>query len=758
MVNLSETLLGDQLPFEDHIEDQMVLMTGNGVMAMWSVEGVYPDTSDKLDEENWFGQLHTAIKNIAAADVEIVTYQCRGEADRAFYDPSQHNAEFASDLERAYLDNLFRGTLYSNPLFLAIQIHGPNQAMQSLSRFFADATTEDPRVGIRERAQRLTQICDLVESQLQSYGLRRLGYITRGVVVFSEIAEAIVLAMTGRYRQIAASTGRMANAMFSERLKFRRGRIEFHGAGDVTYGEMYAFKEYPATTWPGMFYGLSVAPYCCTLVQSYRFLSNADALSALGRKQNFMRMGGDKGEAQIADLQQASSHLMNREWVLGDHSLVLICFADTPEAMSEVGNEAWRDLANCGLVATKLTKALQAGYLSMMPGAGFWRPRPGFVKSSNFIAFSPLYNWPAGAERGFWPGPPIAIFRTMAGTPYRFFWHPPGSDVGNTLITGMTGAGKTLLTAYLKCMTASRARIIALDHKRGWQFIIGKMGGDYAVLGGRRPNFAPLKALDTAPQNMEFLVDLIRGCIGGRMTEEEGRRLNVGLSAIMTLPPEDRCLGEFRAFFDNTPEGAGVRLDRWCAGNELGWVIDAPCDTVRFGDLSGLDVTALLENERARGVAMSYLMHRIAESLDGSPCLIPIDEGWRALIDPTFRGLIEKQLRTIRSKNGAVVFITQSPGDIIESGLSRILLEMCPTQFFLANPRGLEKDYREGFRLTAGEYEAFRRIQPGQGIFLLKQGDMGVVCQLPMRGEGMAEYVQILSARESDLRLVEEAA
>jgi type IV secretion system protein VirB4 len=105
-----------------------------------------------------------------------------------------------------------------------------------------------------------------------------------------------------------------------------------------------------------------------------------------------------------------------------------------------------------------------------------------------------------------------------------------------------------------------------------------------------------------------------------------------------------------------------------------------------------------------------------------------------------------------------VVFITQSPGDIIESGLSRVLLEMCPTQFFLANPRGLEKDYREGFRLTAGEYEAFRRIQPRQGMFLLKQGDKSVVCQLPMRGEGMAEYVQILSAREADLRLVEEAA
>ncbi len=170
----------------------------------------------------------------------------------------------------------------------------------------------------------------------------------------------------------------------------------------------------------------------------------------------------------------------------------------------------------------------------------------------------------------------------------------------------------------------------------------------------------------------------------------------------MELPPEDRGLGELRAFFDNEPEGAGARLDKWCWGGELGWVIDAPVDTVRFGQLNGLDTTALLENERARGPALAYLYHRISLLLDGTPLLIPCDEGWRALIDPTFRGIIEKQLRTIRSRNGAVVFITQSPRDIIDSGIVNILVEQCPSQFHLANPRGTREDYVDGLKLTAG--------------------------------------------------------
>ena len=245
-------------------------------------------------------------------------------------------------------------------------MHAPPAAAQSVARFLADAGT-DPRVGINERKSRLNEICDLLQAQLGLFGLRRLGYVRRGRVIFDEIAEAIVFAMTGAWRQIGATTGRMGHAMFSEALRFRRKHLEIHGAGDPAYAAMYAFKEYPATTWPGMFHGLAVAPYRCTLMQSYRFLSNAAGMGAVGRKQNKMLAAGDKALSQSEALTTAADELMSRKWVLGDHSLVLIAFADSPRAIAEVGNAAWRDLAACGLVATRMTHALQAAYLSMLP-------------------------------------------------------------------------------------------------------------------------------------------------------------------------------------------------------------------------------------------------------------------------------------------------------------------------------------------------------------------------------------------------------
>jgi type IV secretion system protein VirB4 len=741
-----DRLLSDEVPYEDHIRDDVVLNKDDTVMAAVAVAGVPPDTADAVDIANWFDRLHGALLNIAAEDVEISIMQCRGEADRSMVHPGIHRADYARELSADYIDNLFAGSLYSNRLFIFVLIHPPSSVAKAVR------SVRQTREEIEARADRLHELCRLLQVQLADFGPRRLGYVERGHGIFDEIAEAIVFAVTGIPRQIGATTGRMGNAMFSEAVRFpsRKKWIEIHGAGDVSYAAMFAMREYPMRTWPGMFYALAVAPYRCTLAQSFRFLSNAAGVSAVSRKQNMMVVAGDKAASQTVALSLAADELMSRKWALGDHSLVVIAFAGDKASLADVANAVWRDLAAAVLVATRLTKALQAGLLSILPGGDRWRPRPGFVKSSNLVCMAPLYNFPAGQERGHW-GPPIATFRTLAGTPYLFHWHV--RDVGSAFVTGMPGSGKTFLTAALIAFTAGRARIVALDHKRGWDLLIHRLLGDYAVLGAGEASFAPLKALDGSPRNMEFLTDLFRGCIGGKMTEEEGRRLAIGLSIIMSLPPGDRSVGELRGFFDDEPEGAGVRLEKWIFGNDLGWVVDAPADTVRFGDLTGLDTTALLDNERARGPALLYLFHRIFLLLDGSPLLIPIDEGWRALLDPVFRATIEKLLRTIRSKGGVLVFITQSPGDIVESGIARILIEMCPTQIHLPNPRATRADYVDGMKMTEGAWQAFRPLQGGTGVFLLNQGDKSLVAQLPMAG--LTRHIAVLSAGEKDLALMD---
>ena len=89
-------LLGDKVLLEDHIADDVVLTRGNGVLAAFSADGVFPDTADDTDIAARFDRLHNALKNIAAADVELTVYQCRGEADPSGYQTGLHRVPFAS--------------------------------------------------------------------------------------------------------------------------------------------------------------------------------------------------------------------------------------------------------------------------------------------------------------------------------------------------------------------------------------------------------------------------------------------------------------------------------------------------------------------------------------------------------------------------------------------------------------------------------------------------------------------------------------
>jgi type IV secretion system protein VirB4 len=92
---------------------------------------------------------------------------------------------------------------------------------------------------------------------------------------------------------------------------------------------------------------------------------------------------------------------------------------------------------------------------------------------------------------------------------------------------------------------------------------------------GEPSGLAPLKAL--GPGDVEFLASLITGLVSPDrpLSPESDRRLTQGLRQIMELEPEHRSFGELRAFMGQAdPDGVGSRLERWCKGGSLGWVLD----------------------------------------------------------------------------------------------------------------------------------------------------------------------------------------
>ncbi len=803
-------LLSDWIPFEDFLSDKAILLGDGSAYAAFDIAGRSAETADVIDLNRWLDELNGLLKNICDNRVVYTTKLCRGEIDAVEFATSDCDIPFVSDLDVNYKERLLSNTLYFNKLYVTIQYRPTKPAGEWIGDAVQNrmAKTESADDSAQDRLQHLERICAVVEDQLAPYGPRRLGMVQRGHAMFNEIAEAEVFAMTGVWRSVPMTTGRIGNTMFSEDVTFHYEHIEIRGPGWTTVAAHLGMKEYPAQTWPGIFNSLLAAPYRLTLQQSFRMMEQSEGQDVITRKQNRMVWGNDKAYKQLAGLSVAANDLQSGDFVMGDHNLTLCLFADRtgggppfyerlvralrdsglPPTMLDIAettlqsvlgrpdtnplanvvNAAWRGLGDSGCTVARENKALMAAWLSMAGGNHKHRVRPGAISSRNYAAMNPLYGYRDGEKLSRW-GEPIAITRTTGGTPYRYHWHDGEGDsaVGNTFVSGEMGSGKSTGVGFLLGMTAARIQaqggtVIGLDHKRGWNALFHAMGGGYGILGGGEAYFAPMKALPNTPRSLEFLTDLLRGCIkqGGwrELTAEENRRLALGIEEVMKNDPADRWIGEVQAFLsegDRGGEGAGARLKPWCHGEELGWVLDAPRDKVDMdGPLNGFDTTRLLESPRARGPSMAYLFFRIEMRLDGRPILIGIDEGWRALEEPEFKAPINKSGRTIRSKNGVLVFITQSPSDAVKSGIAESLIEQCPNQMHFSNPRASRSDYIDGLKRTQGEYEALMSIQKGSGQFLLCKGSVSSIQQLPLHG--MSDKLAILSASEQSLRAIDQ--
>jgi type IV secretion system protein VirB4 len=227
----------------------------------------------------------------------------------------------------------------------------------------------------------------------------------------------------------------------------------------------------------------------------------------------------------------------------------------------------------------------------------------------------------------------------------------------------------------------------------------------------------------------------------------------------MEAPVAFRRLGHFAQLLrgDQRPHPADLyaRLAPWWGGGERAWLFDNVDDRVDLTErVVGFDMTRILDDPTVRTPAMMYLFHRVEQRLDGTPAIIVVDEGWKALDDHVFTNHIRDWEKTIRKRNGIVGFATQSAEDALSSRIASAIVEQAATQIFMANPKAQPRDYIAGFGLTQHEYELVRSLPDTAHAFLIKHGHESVVARLDLSGD--KDVLTILSGREQTVRMLDE--
>jgi type IV secretion system protein VirB4 len=789
-----EITAAQRIPYAAHVAPSVISTVFGDYIQVFRLGGASFETSDDDELNNWHERLNVLWRNIASPNVAVWTHVIRRRARvasdaRARGAKRQPDLLFADGLHEKYHRRLANHTLMANEIYLAI-VHRPTSGMATglVSKAIAKGGRTSSQPVLTDALDACEKLRQTMFASLARYEPELLGAYRAENIWCSSLLEYLGLLINGEWQRAPLPTGPVNRALATSRLLFGTEAIEYRLPTATRVGAMLGIKEYPTPSVVGMFNRLLAAPFSFVATQSFSFLTKSTAQSLLQRQFNRMANAGDFAVSQAAELKNALDALTSNEFAMGDHHFSLQVLADVaePGADASRGNrlKALNDcialarsiLADTGMLVAREDLALEAAFWAQLPGNFPVRPRKAPITSRNFAAMSPFHNYPVGRERGNHWGEALCLLISSARSPYYFSLHasdpadPDGGsrkDTGHTLICGPTGSGKTVFIGFLVAMLSRQGVTqVIFDKDCGLEILVRALGGEYLPLkNGLATGFNPLQ-LPVTPANVEFLKAWLRELSKGESRQQsaplnsvrESADLDQALRGTLSLEPKSRRLSRLVEFLDRTdPEGLHARLIRWCdsCGGDYAWVFDNAQDNVvsRLSGraLVGFDVTEFLDHSLTRAPVTLYLFHLVRQLLDGRRFVCWMDEFWRLLAESAFESFAKDGPKTWRKLNAAMCLATQSPSDVLDSPISRTLVEQTPTKVFFPNADADIAEYTEGFGLTTREYRLIKdQLEPGSRMFLVKQAHHSVVCQLDLKGfEG---ELAVISGRASEVK------
>lgn len=751
-----ESPIADYIPFSQHLTESVISTKNGALLSVWKIGGRAHQSRSFSEVVQWTEELNNVLKGLGGtANVSFWSHVVRERVST--YPDSEFENVFCDQLDRKYRARVANGGLMMNSLFLTVVVR---PQADGLLNWFAGAE----KLSLAERAERqaaslktMDELNRTLGAGLRRYNPELLGLYEHNGFQYSSALEFLGRIINGEWSRVPVCRGRIADYLASSRIMFAsHGELgEIRTAKTSRRFGMIEIAEYADMTEPGQLNVLLEADFEFVLSQSFTVLSRHAARGFLQKHQRNLLDAKDLATSQVAQIDAAMDQLMSGQFVMGEHHATLLIYGDTAIEVRNRLAEASAMLLDVAISPKTLDLALEAGFWSQLPCNWDKRPRPAAITSANFLCFSPFHNFHTGKPDGNPWGPAVSMFKTTSGSPIYFSFHASkeGEDatdkrlLGNTVIIGQSGAGKTVLLGFLLAQAQKfNPTVVAFDKDRGMEIAIRAMGGRYLPLETGQPSgFNPFQ-LEPTPANLIFLKQFVMSLVGGgaaKVTHRDEKEIEDAISGMMShIDKADRRLSTLLTFLPNpldpdaTHPTVASRLQKWTMSGEFGWLFDNERDALDLSShrLYGFDVTEFLDNPETRSAVMMYLVYRTEGMIDGRKFIYVFDEFWKALQDPYFEDLAKNKQKTIRKQNGIFVFATQEPGDALQSNIAKTLVQQCATFVFLPNPKADEDDYREGFKLTEAEFDLVRGLGESSRRFLIKQGEASAVAELDLAG------------------------
>jgi type IV secretion/conjugal transfer VirB4 family ATPase len=345
-------------------------------------------------------------------------------------------------------------------------------------------------------------------------------------------------------------------------------------------------------------------------------------------------------------------------------------------------------------------------WLSSLPGHVHANVRMPIIHTLNLAHMIPFSSpWAGPARCAHLNDSVLSYARTAGNTPFRL--SPFVGDVGHQMVIGPTGAGKSVLLNMMamQFLRYEKAQVFIFD--KGGSFLVSTacVGGKYYNVGNTEKSgesgsglvFQPLANIDQHHQRMwaaEWLCGLLQN-ENIEINSEVKERVWDALTNLSRVPVVQRTFTGLSALIQD--RALRQALEPYLMGGSYGNILDAEASHFFDSHWQCFEMEHLMQTQTLIAPVLSYLFHELESRFDGRPTLMVLDEAWLFLDHPLFASKIKEWLKTLRKKNVAVIFATQSVEDALSSEVASSLIESCPSRIFLPNDRALEPKVRKAY-------------------------------------------------------------
>jgi len=685
------------------------------------------------------------------------------------YPDSVIKNKYAKYVNESYKAKIKCTEMYRNELYIALITKQPegviNKGINLFRQLCFSFDKSQKQEYLTKRHKELNDYTRNAMNVLSDYKPKLLSVYCKNKMNYSAPLEFLSTLINFDEFPIPLDITDAAHSLPRKRLFFnhRSGFFEICSSnGNKKYGAIISIKNYEPITYQGIFDELGVLKVEYVISQSFRFYDRQGAKAALRDQKKEMLQSKEESVSHTNQIDSVFDDTASGEIGYGLHHYTLACYANTKEELNKHIALIISRFSDLDIVAVREDVASECGFWAQLPGNFGYITRPAPISTRNMAAFASLHNYSMGKLMGNYWGEAVSVFETLSGSPYYFNFHY--KDVGNFLVFGAMGSGKTVLVGFLILMSMKfGGKRIIFDKDRGLEILVRAMGGMYEVIKpGIVTGFNPCQ-LDDTLENRKFLSVLIKKMLsmnGNLVTDNDLVTIDNAIDGMYRLDKADRQFCNMVSFFGSKNNSSlRVRFNQWCDDGAYAWLFDNAKDNLNLEpEVIGIDLGKILDDEICKTPALMYLTYRIEKALEGHRGILFCDEGWKALSDEYFKSLIDDWSRTPRKKNNIFGLATQVVNDTVNGSVSKSINESSFCKIFFPNLLADRNIYINKLGLSEHEYELVKSMPDDKHYFLLNYGrgtnKESVVIRLNL--EGLENVISVISARESTLILLDQ--